>query len=412
MPAYHRDRKKWVATNITDAGNIVELGEFATREEAVRREAVKCDDARLDFHMRRLREKCEERGLRRPDLMLMPFALSRKASNLLSKAEFRQAMKALLLGVADVEIDALIERFERDRDGCVTFKEFSRVLEQFAERTAGDWPTRTCEARGPPVPPTHKVMWLELWDTLRDQDETAALSALRRFVSDGGSLHQTWDLWPELAHLPKGPLRAKGVTSSTLPLAASHGHAPRESSMSMSRVLRTTENTLAHIAAARGFSRFLVELLRAGATCSSPNHDGDTPLTIARLMNHARCVEVLGSEDGTPPLTWDEVFLAIRDESDEFALAKVRAFRQQGARDPWGQDINTKRLEVMPRTLLRFSTDLILRARSTLFASLAGALVLLGVSDTSGGAFVPRASDIRSRIAPHGRTSLFALQRF
>ena len=66
-------------------------------------------------------------------------------------------------------------------------------------------------------------------------------------------------------------------------------------------------------------------------------------------MGHSRCVEVLGGEEGNPPVTWDEVFKAIRDDSDEAALSKVRAFRQQGSRDPWGQDINTKRLEVTPR---------------------------------------------------------------
>ena len=131
-------------------------------------------DARLDFHMRRLLEKCEERGVR-PAQMLLPFALSRKRSRELSSAEFGQAMRAVLIGVADAEITDLLKRFERDREGNVTFEAFSAGMKLFAERIAGDWPARACEALGPPVPSTSSVIWLQLWDTVRDKDEAAAL---------------------------------------------------------------------------------------------------------------------------------------------------------------------------------------------------------------------------------------------
>ena len=332
---------------------------------------MKTSAARLDFHQRRLLEKCEERGVR-PAQMLLPFALSRKRSRELSSAEFGQAMQAVLLGVSPAEITDLLDRFERDREGNVTFEAFSAGMQQFADRIAGDWPTRSCEALGPPVPSTSSVIWLQLWDTVRDEDETAALSALSRF---NGSLDERWNLWPELAHLPKGRVRADGVASSTLPLPASHGHAPRDQRMCLSKVLRTHDNTLAHLAAARNFPRFMEALLVRGAACDRPNGDGDTPSRIAVLMGHSRCVEVLGGEDGNPPVTWDECFKAIRDDSDEAALSKVRAFRRQGSRDPWGQDINTKRLEVMPPPCLKNTSVLSVRVRDAIYATrtLAGA---------------------------------------
>ena len=40
-------------------------------------------------------------------------------------AAFGQAMRAVLIGVADAEITDLLKRFERDREGNVTFEAFS-----------------------------------------------------------------------------------------------------------------------------------------------------------------------------------------------------------------------------------------------------------------------------------------------
>ena len=73
------------------------------------------------------------------------------------------------------------------------------------------------------------MIWLQLWDTVRDKDEAAALSALSRFDHKKFSLDERWNLWPELAHLPKGACGAGRDCPRRPPLPASHGHAPRDS---------------------------------------------------------------------------------------------------------------------------------------------------------------------------------------
>lgn len=51
------------------------------------------------------------------------------SDNQLSKAEFKQKLRALHLNLEEEELESLFKYLDADRDGCVSYREF---IEQFS----------------------------------------------------------------------------------------------------------------------------------------------------------------------------------------------------------------------------------------------------------------------------------------
>ena len=310
-------------------------------------------DARVSWMMKHLVEKIEERGGARglgPRRLLAKFNLGARDPTI-EPREFRKALRSVLLGVSDEEIEVLCAKFSTDSAGRVSFDTFDRVLNEFGRGlTEKEWPPAPPNARGPPSSSTSVVNFYELWDVIRDEDGDAAIAALGRFEpAMGYSLDSVWDLVPEQAHLPnRKQLRSGSLGSSSLQSQSHLSHARREGGtrLTLSHVLCTAGNTLAHLAAARDRSRFLMALSVRGARLDRPNKDGDTPATISQLMQHASCVAALADTDaGAPHVTWDDCWKATRDDPDATALDLIISFRRQGGLDAWGRGLNHKLLE-------------------------------------------------------------------
>ena len=187
----------------------------------------------------------------------------------------------------------------------------------------------------------------DVWDTLRDKDDAAAAFEVRRYAvmnektkgvdPTGMTLSSVWALWPETKHMPVLGDSKPGSLSASSHYSHSLSHVRQEPTVPpLSRLLRSPGNTLAHLAVARGAAATLDALAKYGAKLNALNHDGHTPLALARDMRQSACAAALeraaGGAAQPPPsapfeaLSWDTLWLAVREKDDAKAWRKPGSF--------------------------------------------------------------------------------------
>ena len=190
--------------------------------------------------------------------------------------------------------------------------------------------------------------WFDVWAAVRDGESGPA--AVEAFARDhkagrkdayGYDLSSKWDLLPDNeAVTPRWRAPRRGGAFSSLPARRTDGK------LTLAELLRTPGITLAHLAAARDDLATVRALVASGACVTARNREGESPADVATAMCRTACYALLAQAPQPPKdiVTWDGCWEALRERCDEEAAVELSKFREQGCCDPYGQDVNTRRL--------------------------------------------------------------------